>query len=92
VQASWLGAHNITWTLTYHHADLDTAIPIGSTVYSTINFVSSGPVPINIGQARVSFPLAEHFTVDAEVRYSSDQPRPAHGSQGAGELRLKYSY
>jgi hypothetical protein len=41
---------------------------------------------------RASFPLLDHFTVDAEVRYSSDQPRPAHGSQGAGELRLKYSF
>ena len=95
LQASWLGAHNITWTLTYHHADVNVAIPTGATIYSTalnLNFVSSAPVPINIGQARASFPLTEHFTVDAEVRYSSDQPRPAHGSQGAGELRLKYSY
>jgi Capsule assembly protein Wzi len=92
LQASWLGTHDITWTLTYHHAYVSAAIPVGAEVYSTINFVSSAAVPINIGQARASFPLSGHFTVDAEVRYSSDQPRPAHGSQGAGELRLKYSY
>jgi hypothetical protein len=95
LQASWLGAANITWTLTYHHAYINAAIPVGAEVYSntlTLNFVSSAPVPVNIGEARASFPLTEHFTVDAEVRYSSDQPRPAHGSQGAGELRLKYSY
>ncbi len=92
LQASWLGAHDITWTLTYHHADVNVEIPVGATIYSTINYVSTGAVPINIGQARASFPLGEHFTVDAEVRYSSDQPRPAHGSQGAGDLRLKYSY
>jgi len=93
LQASWLGAHNITWTLSYHHADINAAIPVGAVVYSEINFfVSSAPVPISIGEARASFPLTEHFTVDAELRYSSDQPRPAHGSQGAGELRLKYSF
>ena len=23
LQASWLGAHNVTWTLSYHHADVD---------------------------------------------------------------------
>ncbi len=93
LQASWLGAHHITWTVSYHHADINVAIPVGAVVYSEINyFVSSAPVPISIGEARASFPLTEHFTVDAEVRYSSDQPRPAHGSQGAGELRLKYSY
>ena len=66
--------------------------PRPPTVYSTVNFVSSAAVPIDIGEVRASFPLLEHFTVDVEVRYSSDQPRPAHGSQGAGELRLKYSF
>jgi hypothetical protein len=91
LQASWLGAHNITWTLSYHHADLNVAAPTTADVYSTIDFVSSAPVPINIGQVRASFPLLDHFTVDIEARYSSDQPRPAHGPQGAGELRLKYS-
>ncbi len=91
LQASWLGAQNITWTLTYHHADLN-VMPLGTTpVSSTINFVSSGFVPIDIGEVRASFPLPYHFTVDVEARYSSDQPRPAHGSQGAGEVRLKYS-
>jgi hypothetical protein len=95
LQASWLGAHHITWTVSYHHADINAAIPTGATIYAILpvyNFVSSAPVPISIGEARASFPLTEHFTVDAEVRYSSDQPRPAHGSQGAGELRLKYSF
>lgn len=97
LQASWLGAHDVTWTLTYHHAYINAAVPVGAGLYLTygdvpFNLVSSTPVPINIGQARASFALGEHFTVDAEVRYSSDQPRPAHGSEGAGELRLKYSY
>ncbi len=71
---------------------INQTIPAGGTVYSTLNFVSSAAVPINIGEVRASFALLKHFTVDAEVRYSSDQPRPAHGSQGAGELRLKYSF
>jgi hypothetical protein len=91
LQASWLGARNITWTLSYHHADLNVAVPTMANVYSTINFVSSAPVPIDIGEVRASFPLLEHFTIDIEARYSSDQPRPAHGAQGAGEVRLKYT-
>jgi hypothetical protein len=93
LQASWLAAHNITWTLSYHHADINVAVPVGGQLYNgpPLNFVSSAPVPISIGQVRASFPLLDHFTVDIEARYSSDQPRPAHGSQGAGEVRLKYS-
>jgi hypothetical protein len=91
LQASWVGAKNITWTLSYHHALINTATPVGAEVYSTINYVSSGAVPMSIGEVRASLPLLEHFTLDVEARYSSDQPRPAHGSQGAGEVRLKYS-
>jgi hypothetical protein len=91
LQASWQGAYDVTWTLSYHHADVNVAPPLGQEVYSTISYESTAAVPINIGEARASFPLLEHFTVDAAIRYSSDQPRPAHGSQGAGELRLKYT-
>ena len=47
-------------------------------------------MPIDIGEVRASFALLDHFTVDVEARYSSDQPRPAHGTEGAGEVRLKY--
>ena len=92
LQASWLGAHDITWTLSYHHADLNVVPGMSGAIYSTINFVSSAAVPIDIGEARASFPLLDHFTVDVAARYASDQPRPAHGSEGAGELRLKYTF
>ncbi len=92
LQASWLGPYNVNWTLSYHHADVDAQPPFNSEVYSSISYVSSAVVPISVGEVRASFPILEHFTVDAAVRYSTDQPRPAHGSQGAGELRLKYSF
>ncbi|MEJ0005776.1 MAG: capsule assembly Wzi family protein [Steroidobacteraceae bacterium] len=92
LQASWLGAHNVTWTLSYHHADVNVLPPPGAEIYSSINFVSSAAVPISVGEARASFPLLGHFAVDVVARYASDQPRPAHGSQGAGELRLNYSF
>jgi hypothetical protein len=93
LQASWLGAYNVTWTLTYDHANVNVAVPVGATVYdgTPINFVSTGAVPMSIGQARASFPLGDHFTAAVELRYSTDQPRPAHGSQAAGEVRLTYS-
>ena len=91
LQASWLGAHDVTWTFSYHHADINVVPPTGAVIYSSINYVSAA-VPINIGEARASFPLLGHFTVDVAARYASDQPRPARGSQGAGELRLKYTF
>ncbi|HTC44312.1 MAG TPA: capsule assembly Wzi family protein [Steroidobacteraceae bacterium] len=96
LQASWLGSHNVTWTLSYHHAIINAAVPAGGAIYDAgadviVNYVSAGAVPINIGAARASFPLLDHFTLDVEVRYASDQPRPEHGSLGAGEVRLKYS-
>jgi hypothetical protein len=93
LQASWIGARNITWTLSFHHALINAAVPVGAEVYSNniINFVSSAAVPISIGEVRASLPLLEHFTLDIEARYASDQPRPGHGSEGAGEVRLKYS-
>lgn len=104
LQASWTDSHAITWTLSYHHALVNAAIPVNALRYIpaganvppdgmfAINYVSGSSVPMQIGEARASFPLLEHFTVDAAVRYSSDQPRPAHGSQAAGELRLKYTF
>ena len=62
-------------------------------IYSYVTyFVSTAAVPITIGEVRASFPLLEHFTIDAEARYSTDQPRPAHGAQAAGELSLKYTF
>jgi Capsule assembly protein Wzi len=93
LQASWLGAKNITWTLTFHHALVNGNPPVGAELYvpTIINFVSSTEVPISIGEVRASLPLLGHLTLDVEARYSSDQPRPEHGSQAAGEVRLKYT-
>jgi hypothetical protein len=98
LQASWLGPHAVTWTLSYHHANINVAVPAGAPIYSASvtgdgtmrNFVSFAAVPISIGEARASLPLSDHFSLDAEVRYATDQPRPGHGSQEAGEMRLKY--
>ncbi len=93
LQASWLGAHDITWTLSYHHADVNVAVPVGIGIYNApFNYVSPAAVPISIGEARASFPLLDRLTVDVDLRYSTDQPRPAHGSQAAGEVRLNYSF
>ncbi len=33
LQASWLGAHKTTWTVTYHHAVINAAIPVGGSLY-----------------------------------------------------------
>ena len=90
LQLSWLGPQQMTWTLTYHHANIN-AVVGDPGVNPGLNFLSATRVPMDIGQARVSFPLGAHFTVEVEARYSSNQLPPAHGSQGAGEVRLGYS-
>jgi hypothetical protein len=95
LQASWTTSQNITWTLTGQHArvaDMISSTPPGTGfVYSTINPVSTGRVTFDMGEVRASVPFGPQFTVDASVRYQSDQLRPAQGAEAAGEIRLSYA-
>ncbi len=94
LQAAWTAWYDVNWTLSYHHAmvgDMVAVAPVGGGyVYSTINPLTTAPVSMNIGEARASFPLGRSFTVDASVRYQTDQLRPAHGGEAAVETRVAY--
>ena len=83
IQASWLGSHAITYSLTYDRAQ------IGAT--PGFNVVSTAPVTINIGEARVSFPFRQ-FHIDAAARIADDQPRPQKGTLAGFELALGYNF
>jgi hypothetical protein len=95
LQASWTTSQNITWTLTGHHARVADMVastsPGTGFVYSTINPVSTGRVTFDMGEVRASVPFGPQFTVDASVRYQTDQLRPAQGAEAAGEMRLSYA-
>jgi len=93
LHANWIAPHNVTYELTYYRAWIGS--PLTNTFgaqYSATGFgnrVSTAPVAIDIGQARVKFPLKK-LSVELAVRLQDDQPRPAKGFQAAGELAINY--
>jgi hypothetical protein len=98
--ANWIGPWKVTYTLTYDRAMIGSSnslagylsylgLPPGSIPPTPVNRVSSAPVTIDIGEARVHFPL-RNLTIDLAVRVQDDQPRPDHGFVAAGELALAF--
>jgi len=85
VQASWIDGGDRTYTLTFHHAQISTAQNhIG-------NIVTTVPVKIDMGTARVTLPFRT-FKVDLEGRLQSDQPRPERGFIASIEARLRMEF
>lgn len=91
--ASWLGPQSITYTFSYYRAWIGSpetnAGAAGLTVIGYGNRVSTTPVAIDIGEARMKFPLKK-LSVELAVRLQDDQPRPDHGFAAAGELSINY--
>lgn len=81
LQASWIGPHSVTYTLTYHHA------AIGSPQSAGTNIVTTSPVTINIGEARIQVPFS-WGKLDVEGRLQDDRPRPEKGFKAAIETAL----
>ncbi len=85
LQASWIGPNAITYTLTYHHA------AVGSPQSPGTNVVTTSPVTINIGEARVHVPLRlgeRNVQFDIVGRLQDDQPRPDKGFLATVEAAL----
>lgn len=78
LQASILDHANRNWTLTWYNAKVSTPQT------GTANPLTTAPVTINIGEARVALPLA-WGDLSLAARIQSDQLRPAHGVTGAAE-------
>ncbi len=90
--ASWPGAGNWTYTLSYYRASIgspNTPTMDSSVVAAGANRVSAIPVNIDIGEARVHFPI-EQLSIDLAVRLQDDRPWPDRGFAAAGEIALAY--
>jgi len=72
LQLSWNNDRNWTYTLTYHHAMISTP------QNNAGNVVTTAPVTINLGEARVKLPLS-WASIELAARVQDDQPRPKHG-------------
>jgi hypothetical protein len=81
-QASWIDGGDRTYTLTFHHAQISTAQNFAG------NAVTTTPVKINMGVARVTMPLRT-MKLDLEGRVQSDQLRPKHGFAASVEARVR---
>ena len=86
VQFSVVTPRNITYTFSFNRA-----LIMSSMTASGANIVSSSPVIINSGEARITVPF-ESVKIDLAVRAQSDQPRPSHGSEEGAELAMRYSF
>lgn len=85
LQSSWQDARGWTYTLTYYNAAISSPqTPPG------INIVTTSPVTIDIGEARLHLPF-EGLALDVAMRIQDDQPRPDKGFTAAGELGLNWA-
>ncbi len=85
VQAAIVDHANRNWTLTWYNARVSTPQT------GTANPLTTTPVTINIGEARVALPLA-WGDLSLAARVQDDQLRPAHGVTGAAEAALKIRF
>jgi hypothetical protein len=81
LQASWIGSHAWVYTLTYHRAWIGSPNSVGA------NIVSTTPVTVNIGEARIRMPWS-WGALDVAGRVQDDRPRPDKGFQAAVEASL----
>ncbi len=84
-QASWIDGGDRTYTLTFHHAEISTAQNLRG------NIVTTMPVKIDMGVARVTLPFRV-FKLDLEGRLQSDQPRPDHGFAASIEAKVRVNF
>jgi hypothetical protein len=82
VQASWSDRGNRFYELGYYHGD------IGSSHSEGANIISPIPVLVNMGEARLTLPLAG-FKIDLAGRVQDDQPRPNRGFLASIEMALR---
>jgi hypothetical protein len=82
VQASWNDADGRFYELSFHHAAIGNSHSIGD------NIVSTTPVTLNLGEARVTLPW-EDWKIDLAGRVQDDQPRPHRGFAAGAEVALR---
>jgi hypothetical protein len=85
LQANWRDQDDWNYELTLHHA------AVSNPNNSQGNVVTTAPVHINMGEARVSFPLQD-MRIELAGRLQDDQPRPYHGFQASIEAAITYTF
>ncbi|HEY0265935.1 MAG TPA: capsule assembly Wzi family protein [Rhizomicrobium sp.] len=87
VQGSWTDAAGRFYELSLHHATIATSqTPAGN------NILTTAPVLLNMGEARISLPLAlggHGLKLDLAGRLQDDQPRPRSGFAASIETALR---
>lgn len=97
--ASWVGPHDLTYTLSYYHASIGS--PQTKAAYDGLvapatppvsgNRVTTAPVTVNLAEARVAIPF-HSLSVQLAARLQDDQPRPDKGFAASGELSFVYRF
>lgn len=89
LQTSWVDKRNWTYTFSVHHAWISTPENPGNGV-GIGNVVTTAPVTVNLGEARITMPL-RWATIDIAGRLQDDQPRPSHGFKASIEAALTFN-
>jgi hypothetical protein len=85
LQANWRDSGDWNYQLTLHHA------AVSNPNNTLANVVTTAPVHINMGEARVSIPLS-NMQIELAGRLQDDQPRPYHGFQASIEAAVTYNF
>ncbi len=81
LQASWRDADAWQYTLSYYNAAISNPNNLRG------NVVTTAPVHLNIGEARVALPFRD-WRIELAGRLQDDQPRPQRGFTGALEASI----
>ena len=83
LQGAWRDSDGWNYELTYHHA------AISNPQNMLGNVVTTSPVHINLGEARVAIPW-RNWRFELAGRVQDDQPRPNRGFTAAAEAMISY--
>jgi hypothetical protein len=83
LQAAWRTQADWSYTVSFHHMAVSNPNNLRG------NVVTSSPVHINMGEARVSIPF-HSLNIELAGRLQDDQPRPDHGFEASIEAALTY--
>jgi hypothetical protein len=82
LQGSWSDTNGRFYELAVHHATIGNSHSVGA------NIVSTTPVLLNIGEARITLPV-QGYKLDLAGRLQDDQPRPGRGFAASIEAALR---
>jgi hypothetical protein len=82
LQGNWSDSEGRFYELSFHHATIGNSHSVGN------NVVSTTPVLLNLGEARVSLPW-QGWKIDLAGRLQDDQPRPHRGFAAGAEIALR---